>query len=149
MKVGFIGLGIMGSRMAGNLIKKGHELVLFNRTRKKAGPLVAGRVFLETRRRSQRMCLSLLQCSPSLLRCQGLPLERTVFLIICREALYGSTPVLLIHLFHGQWPMNARKEICAFWTHRLRAPRSRRNRRSLSFTQAAKKGMVEFQYPPP
>ena len=49
MKVGFIGLGIMGSRMAGNLLKKGHELVLFNRTREKAAPLVAqGASFLET-----------------------------------------------------------------------------------------------------
>jgi 3-hydroxyisobutyrate dehydrogenase-like beta-hydroxyacid dehydrogenase len=49
MKVGFIGLGIMGSRMAGNLLKKGHELVLFNRTKDKAGPLIAqGAVFAET-----------------------------------------------------------------------------------------------------
>ena len=49
MKVGFIGLGIMGSRMAGNLLKKGHELMLFNRTREKAEPLIAqGASFLET-----------------------------------------------------------------------------------------------------
>jgi 3-hydroxyisobutyrate dehydrogenase-like beta-hydroxyacid dehydrogenase len=49
MKVGFIGLGIMGSRMAGNLLKKGHELIVFNRTRDKAGPLIAqGAVFAET-----------------------------------------------------------------------------------------------------
>ena len=49
MKVGFIGLGIMGSRMAGNLLKKGHDLVVFNRTRDKAGPLIAqGASFLET-----------------------------------------------------------------------------------------------------
>src|SRR4029077_18171645 len=36
MKIGFIGLGIMGSRMATNLQKQGHSLVLFNRTRDKA-----------------------------------------------------------------------------------------------------------------
>jgi 3-hydroxyisobutyrate dehydrogenase-like beta-hydroxyacid dehydrogenase len=36
MKIGFIGLGIMGSRMAANLQKQGHSLVLFNRTRDKA-----------------------------------------------------------------------------------------------------------------
>jgi len=49
MKVGFIGLGIMGSRMAGNLLKKGHELALFNRTKEKAGPLIVqGASFLET-----------------------------------------------------------------------------------------------------
>jgi 3-hydroxyisobutyrate dehydrogenase/glyoxylate/succinic semialdehyde reductase len=36
VKIGFIGLGIMGSRMAANLQKQGHSLVLFNRTRDKA-----------------------------------------------------------------------------------------------------------------
>jgi 3-hydroxyisobutyrate dehydrogenase/glyoxylate/succinic semialdehyde reductase len=40
MKIGFIGMGIMGSRMAANLLKKGHELVLYNRTREKAKPLL-------------------------------------------------------------------------------------------------------------
>jgi 3-hydroxyisobutyrate dehydrogenase/glyoxylate/succinic semialdehyde reductase len=40
MKVGFIGLGIMGSRMAGNLAKHGCELVVFNRTRHKAEALL-------------------------------------------------------------------------------------------------------------
>jgi 3-hydroxyisobutyrate dehydrogenase-like beta-hydroxyacid dehydrogenase len=33
MRVGWIGLGIMGSRMAANLRKAGHELVVHNRTR--------------------------------------------------------------------------------------------------------------------
>ena len=42
MKIGFIGLGIMGSRMAANLQKKSHALVVFNRTREKAESLVAG-----------------------------------------------------------------------------------------------------------
>ena len=41
MKVGFIGLGIMGSRMAANLQKKGHELVVCNRTKDKAQALLA------------------------------------------------------------------------------------------------------------
>ena len=40
MKIGFIGLGIMGSRMAGNLQKNGYSLVVFNRTRAKAEPLL-------------------------------------------------------------------------------------------------------------
>jgi 3-hydroxyisobutyrate dehydrogenase-like beta-hydroxyacid dehydrogenase len=40
MKIGFIGLGIMGSRMAANLQKHGHSLVVFNRTRTKAQPLL-------------------------------------------------------------------------------------------------------------
>jgi 3-hydroxyisobutyrate dehydrogenase/glyoxylate/succinic semialdehyde reductase len=41
MKIGFIGLGIMGSRMAGNLQKHSHSLIVFNRSREKADPLVA------------------------------------------------------------------------------------------------------------
>src|SRR5713101_1292086 len=41
MKIGFIGLGIMGSRMAGNLLKCGHCLVVYNRTREKAEPLLS------------------------------------------------------------------------------------------------------------
>jgi 3-hydroxyisobutyrate dehydrogenase-like beta-hydroxyacid dehydrogenase len=40
MKIGFIGLGIMGSRMAANLQKHGYSLVVFNRTREKAQPLL-------------------------------------------------------------------------------------------------------------
>jgi 3-hydroxyisobutyrate dehydrogenase/glyoxylate/succinic semialdehyde reductase len=40
MKIGFIGLGIMGSRMATNLQKHGYSLVVFNRTRAKAEPLL-------------------------------------------------------------------------------------------------------------
>jgi 3-hydroxyisobutyrate dehydrogenase/glyoxylate/succinic semialdehyde reductase len=40
MKIGFIGLGIMGSRMAANLRKKGHELIVHNRTKDKAQSLL-------------------------------------------------------------------------------------------------------------
>src|SRR5438067_1026495 len=40
MKIGFIGLGIMGSRMAANLQKNGYALVVFNRTRAKAERLL-------------------------------------------------------------------------------------------------------------
>src|SRR6266566_4886708 len=40
MKIGFIGLGIMGSRMAANLPKHGYSLVVFNRTRAKAQSLL-------------------------------------------------------------------------------------------------------------
>jgi len=35
MRIGFIGLGIMGSRMAANLIRKGYKLTVFNRTPQK------------------------------------------------------------------------------------------------------------------
>ena len=41
MKVGFIGLGHMGAGMAENLIKAGHEVTVYNRTREKAAALVA------------------------------------------------------------------------------------------------------------
>ena len=41
MKIGFIGMGIMGSRMAANLQKKGYELVVYNRTKQKAEALIA------------------------------------------------------------------------------------------------------------
>jgi 3-hydroxyisobutyrate dehydrogenase-like beta-hydroxyacid dehydrogenase len=40
--VGFIGLGIMGSRMAANLQKHGYALTVHNRTRAKAEPLLLG-----------------------------------------------------------------------------------------------------------
>jgi 3-hydroxyisobutyrate dehydrogenase-like beta-hydroxyacid dehydrogenase len=39
VKIGFIGLGSMGSGMARNLIKAGHTLVVFNRTRTRAEEL--------------------------------------------------------------------------------------------------------------
>ena len=40
MKIGFIGLGIMGSRMAANLQAHGYALAVFNRTPAKAGSLL-------------------------------------------------------------------------------------------------------------
>jgi 3-hydroxyisobutyrate dehydrogenase/glyoxylate/succinic semialdehyde reductase len=42
VKVGFIGLGIMGSRMAANLQAHEYKLVVFNRTREKAEALLRG-----------------------------------------------------------------------------------------------------------
>jgi 3-hydroxyisobutyrate dehydrogenase-like beta-hydroxyacid dehydrogenase len=36
MKVGFIGLGRMGSAMAANLLAAGHDLTVYNRTEAKA-----------------------------------------------------------------------------------------------------------------
>ena len=40
MRVGFIGLGNMGSRIAANLLQAGHEVTVYNRTASKAEPLV-------------------------------------------------------------------------------------------------------------
>jgi 3-hydroxyisobutyrate dehydrogenase-like beta-hydroxyacid dehydrogenase len=41
MKLGFIGLGRMGSAMAANLLRAGHEVTVFNRTPGKSSALVA------------------------------------------------------------------------------------------------------------
>ncbi|WP_223881210.1 NAD(P)-dependent oxidoreductase [Nesterenkonia ebinurensis] len=41
MKVGFIGLGVMGKPMAGHLVDAGHELIVYNRTSAKAQELIA------------------------------------------------------------------------------------------------------------
>ena len=41
MNIGFIGLGIMGSRMAANLQKGRHSLAVYNRTRQKAELLLS------------------------------------------------------------------------------------------------------------
>lgn len=49
MTVGFIGLGIMGSRMAHNILKGGHEVFIFNRTKEKANLLIeAGAIWCES-----------------------------------------------------------------------------------------------------
>lgn len=47
MKIGFIGLGLMGSRMAANLIKAGYHVHLYNRTKSKAIPLISEKVSFE------------------------------------------------------------------------------------------------------
>jgi 3-hydroxyisobutyrate dehydrogenase-like beta-hydroxyacid dehydrogenase len=41
MKIGFIGLGQMGSAMAANLLKAGHKVTVFNRRPDRRAPLVA------------------------------------------------------------------------------------------------------------
>jgi len=41
MRIGFIGLGLMGAGMAATLIRAGHEVTVYNRTPQKAAPLVA------------------------------------------------------------------------------------------------------------
>ncbi len=40
MKIGWIGTGVMGAAMAGQIQAAGHGLIVFNRTRHKAGPLI-------------------------------------------------------------------------------------------------------------
>jgi 3-hydroxyisobutyrate dehydrogenase-like beta-hydroxyacid dehydrogenase len=51
MRIGFIGLGIMGSRMAANFQAKGHQLWVHNRTRERAEALLsAGAVWADSPR---------------------------------------------------------------------------------------------------
>ena len=40
-KIGWIGTGVMGKAMAGHLMKKGHSMMVYNRTAAKADDLVA------------------------------------------------------------------------------------------------------------
>jgi len=40
MKIGFIGLGQMGSGMAANVLKAGYDVTVYNRTRSRAEPLI-------------------------------------------------------------------------------------------------------------
>jgi 3-hydroxyisobutyrate dehydrogenase len=40
-RIGFIGLGIMGKQMASNLMRKGYELTVFNRSKKSVNELVS------------------------------------------------------------------------------------------------------------
>ncbi len=49
MKVGFIGMGIMGQPMAKNVLKSGFQVMVYNRTQKKTAPLKeAGALVAET-----------------------------------------------------------------------------------------------------
>jgi 6-phosphogluconate dehydrogenase (decarboxylating) len=41
MRVALLGLGVMGAGMAGNLLKHGHALAVYNRSAAKAAPLIA------------------------------------------------------------------------------------------------------------
>jgi 3-hydroxyisobutyrate dehydrogenase-like beta-hydroxyacid dehydrogenase len=51
MKIGFLGLGQMGAGMAANLLRAGHDVVVWNRSPQKAQPLVAdGAVLARTPR---------------------------------------------------------------------------------------------------
>jgi len=40
MRIGYVGLGIMGRAMAGNLLQAGHELIVYNRSAERVRPFV-------------------------------------------------------------------------------------------------------------
>lgn len=55
--IGFIGLGVMGSSIAGHLITAGHSLHVYNRTKEKALPLIAqGAHYLDTPKKIAQNC---------------------------------------------------------------------------------------------
>lgn len=57
MRYGFLGLGIMGRAMTANLIKAGHELVVWNRNGTKCAPLVEmGAKQMESPREVAELC---------------------------------------------------------------------------------------------
>ena len=65
MRIGFIGLGNMGAAMAANLIKAGHEVTVYNRSRPRSTrwpPRVRGR---PTRSPMRAAAMSCSPCSPT------------------------------------------------------------------------------------
>lgn len=57
MKIGFIGIGVMGESMAGHLLKAGHDLYVYNRTKSKADRIVAeGATWCEDVKSIARQC---------------------------------------------------------------------------------------------
>ena len=72
-KAGFVGVGVMGSRMAELLLDKGHTVTIYNRTRDKAQPFLdKGMLWADSPGRSPRHPTS---CSlPSAIRKRLQPL---------------------------------------------------------------------------
>jgi 3-hydroxyisobutyrate dehydrogenase-like beta-hydroxyacid dehydrogenase len=69
MPIGFIGLGIMGSRMAANLRKAGHVLVVHDLRREAAAPLLAaGAGWADTPRAIAAQCDLVFASLPERLR---------------------------------------------------------------------------------
>src|SRR5581483_11147836 len=44
MKIGFVGLGQMGSPMARNLVRAGHQVIVYNRSREKAAAIEGAQI---------------------------------------------------------------------------------------------------------
>ena len=62
-RIGFIGLGIMGSGMATNLVRKGYDVVVWNRTAAKMGSVVAaGAVAASSPADVARQCSIVMLC---------------------------------------------------------------------------------------
>ena len=66
MKVGFIGLGNVGGKLAGSLLRKGYDLMVRDLDREIAQPFVdAGARFAESPREMAEQCDLVITCLPS------------------------------------------------------------------------------------
>ena len=66
MKVGFIGLGNVGGKLAGSLLRNGYELMVRDLDREVAQPFVdAGARFAESPRDMAEQCDLVITCLPS------------------------------------------------------------------------------------
>lgn len=115
MKIGFIGLGIMGSRMAGNLLKKGHDPVVFNGTKEKAGPLIAqGASFLETPAKVAESATVLITMLPEPAAVTEVALGKDGFLDHLAAGSLWIDSSTVNPSFSKKWRKNPKKKICAF-----------------------------------
>ena len=71
MKIGFIGLGIMGKPMCRNLMKNGHEMVVYNRSSASMEELAKeGAVMAKSPAELAAECETIITMVPSLSECQ-------------------------------------------------------------------------------
>jgi 3-hydroxyisobutyrate dehydrogenase len=84
MKVGFIGLGNLGGKLAGSLVRNGHEVVVRDLDMDAAQPLIdAGARFGDSPRAMAEECEAVVTCLPS-------PAASTVLLEADDGLLAGS-----------------------------------------------------------
>ena len=113
MSIAFIGLGGMGSAIAGNLVKAGHEVTVWNRSRGKADALVAGGAREATTAAEAvadaAIVFSMLADDPALLAVlageegllQGLP-EGSLHVSMSTISVATADKVAALHKEHGQ-----------------------------------------------
>ena len=90
MKVGFIGLGHMGAGMAANLLKAGHDVSVYNRTRTKIEALVA---------QGARAAASVSDaCSGDAVMTMLANDDAVESVVFSDESIIGSLPAAAIHI---------------------------------------------------
>ena len=89
MKLGFIGLGKLGLPIARNLLERGHELVVYNRTASKAGPLVE---------KGARLCGSVAEVAKECRIVFSIVFDDTAVREICDNGLLANLAPESIHV---------------------------------------------------